>query len=164
MSRTKVNVKVLDLVKRGGESGKPSERSVDGVEERGLRTGVRESVGIGDGHGHKRSPRRRSGLADVGVVTLEAQPDEGDAFGPAVPLVAEWRELRAKGEATGSRVERARAAVRQWELEVTMLGEFHLTLPPEPEPLDDARRDDHLRWRRGALKEARRELTRAKRL
>ena len=58
-------------------------------------------------------------------------------------------------------MERAHAAVRRWELEVAMLGEFHLTLPPETEPLDDARREDHLRWRREALAEARRELNRA---
>ena len=153
-----------EMVEAQGDSVKPSERGVDGVKEREGRTEESEPVGTGDGQGHRRSPRRSSGLADVGVVTLEAQPDEEDAFGPAAPLVAEWRGLRAKGEATGSRVERARAAVRRWELEAAMLGDFRLTLPPETEPLDDARRDDHLRWRRDALMEARRELTRAKRM
>ena len=42
-----------------------------------------------------------------------------------------------------------------------MLRDFRLTLPPETEPLDDARRADHLRWREDALAEARRELARA---
>ena len=45
-----------------------------------------------------------------------------------------------------------------------MLRDFHLTLPPETEPLDASRREDHLRWREDALTEARRELARAKRM
>ena len=156
------NRRLREIVEEQGDSGKPSERGEDSVGERERRTGEGEPVGIGDGQEGRQSPRRRSGLADVVVVTLEAQPDEGDASGPATPLVVKWRELRAKGEATGNGVEHAQAAVRRWELEVAMIGEFHLTLPPETESLDDARRDDHLRWRRDALTEARRELTRAK--
>ena len=64
----------------------------------------------------------------------------------------------------GSRVDRARAAVRRWELEAVMLDEFHLTLPPETQPLDEARKAEHLRWRQDAVMEARRELGRAKRM
>ena len=112
-----------------------------------------------------RPPRRDHGLPDAGVVTLEEQPDEQYAFGPAAPLVAEWRELRARTRdgSEGSRVERARVAVRRWELEAEMLRDFQLTLPPETESLDDSRRKDHVRWRKEALEEARRELNRAKR-
>ena len=73
-------------------------------------------------------PMRAYGLPDSGVVTLEAQPDEKHAFGPAAELVAEWRLLRADA-ATGTKVERARAEERRWELEVAMIGEFGLTLP-----------------------------------
>ena len=63
----------------------------------------------------------------------------------------------------GSRVDRAVAAVRRWELESEMLRELYLTLPPETEALDDSRRRDHIRWREEALEEARWELSRAKR-
>ena len=111
-----------------------------------------------------RPPRRRHGLPDAGVVTLEEQPDETHAFGPAAPMVAEWRQLRTGGDATGSRVDRARAGVRRWELETELLQEFHLTLPPETEPLDEARRTDHLRWRQNALAEARVERAGARRV
>ena len=97
------------------------------------------------------------------MVTLEGQPDEEEVFGPAAVLVAEWRRLRTGAEASGSRIDRAGASVRRWELEVALLGDFSLTLPPETEPLDDARREDHLRWRREAMAEARRELSKAKR-
>ena len=111
-----------------------------------------------------RPPRRGHGLPDAGVVTLEEQPDEEDAFGPAAELVAEWRALRHGDETAGSRVDRARAGRCRWELETELLRDFHLTLPPETEPLDEARRADHLRWRQNALAEARMELARARRV
>ena len=153
-----------EMVEAQGNPSKPTERSGDSVEERERRTGECKSVGAGDDRGQRRPLRRRSGLADVGVVTLEAHPDEEDAFGPAAPLVAEWRELRTGSKASGGWVERAQVAVRRWELEVAMLRDFCLTLPPETEPLDASRREDHLRWRREDLAEARRELTMAKRM
>ena len=109
---------------------------------------------VGDGDGQRkewRPPRRDHGLPDAGVVTLEEQPDEGHAFGPAAQLVKEWRQLRTGGEASGGRVDRAKDVVRRWELEIAMLGEYGLTLPPETEPLDASRREDHLRWRKEAL-------------
>ena len=157
------NRRLKEMVEAQGNSMKVSERSGDSVEERERRLGECESSGVGDDQGQRQPPRRRSGLADVGVVTMEAQPDGEDAFGPATLLVAEWRELRTGSKASGGRVERAQAAVRRWELEIAMLRDFQLTLPPETEPLDDARRADHLRWRREALASARRELSKAKR-
>ena len=111
-----------------------------------------------------RPPRRRPGMPDRGVVTQAEQPDEARAFGPAAPLVAEWRQLRASGNPAASRVDRARTAVRRWELEAKMLGELHLTLPPQTYPLDEARRVDHVRWGQEALAEAKKELSRARRL
>ncbi|MDE2780754.1 MAG: hypothetical protein OXI91_13925 [Chloroflexota bacterium] len=109
-----------------------------------------------------RPPRRRPGMPDAGVVALEEQPDEEHAFGPAALLVPEWRRLRTDSRQGTSRVDRARAAVRRWELETEMLGEYRLTLPPDTYPLDDGRRADHVLWRRDALAEARLELRRAK--
>ena len=129
-------------------------------------------AGADDEHGHDladgvdqdwRPSRCRPGMPDAGVVTLEEQPDEEHAFGPAAPLVAEWRQLRTCGGQGASRVDRAQAAVRRWELEAEMLGAYRLTLPPDTYPLDDARRADHVRWRQDALAEAQRELRRARR-
>ena len=56
------------------------------------------------------------------------------------------------------------AAVRRWELEAELLRGYHLTLPPETEPLDEGRRADP-RSVEGeeALTEAHRELSWAKR-
>ena len=91
----------------------------------------------------------------AGVGTLEEQPDEEHAFGPAAPLVKEWRQLQVGGDQAAGRVDRARAAVRRWELEAEMLGEFHLTLPLETHPLDDREgrtisSGDRRPWRRHA--------------
>ena len=105
-------------------------------------------------------PKRAYGLPDAGVVTAEEQPDEEHAFGSAAELVAEWRELRTGGTGRGNRVVRARAEERRWELEVAMIGEFGLTLPPETEPLNESRRDDHLAWRRKTFRQARRKRLR----
>lgn len=118
----------------------------------------------GDGMGRDWRPlRHRPGMPDVGAVAQDEQPDEAFALGPAAPLVAEWRQLRTGGGQSVSRVDRAQAAVRRWELEAEMLGEYHLTLPPDTYPLDDERRREHVRWRQDALAEARRESRRARR-
>ena len=142
-------------------------RRVAELEEREKSPGGSDAVGGGEGQpGEWRPPRRGHGLPGAGVVTLEEQPDEEHAFGPAAPLVAEWRQVRAKmGDgAQNSRVDRAVAAVRRWELEAEMLRQFHLTLPPETGLLDWSRMQDHIRWREEALAEARREVGRARRV
>ena len=103
-------------------------------------------------------------MSDSRVVTLEQQPDEKHAFGPVAPLVAEWRKLQASEDQVISRVDRARARVRRWELEIELIRDFHLTPPPGAEPLDEAGREEHIRRRQETLAEARRELTRAERV
>ena len=153
-----------ELVEAQGNRMKELECRVAELEEGEQPRGDAERVG-GGAKQERRHPRQREpGTSDAGVVTLEEQPDEEHAFGQAAPSVAEWRDLRnpAGGNVAGNRVDRARAEARRWELETAMLRDFHLTLPPETEPLDKARREDHIRWRREALTEAKRELTRAK--
>ena len=140
------------------------ERRLAKLEEAGVEAGTTDST-VEDGDSSVWTPPKRAyGLPDPGVVTLEAQPDEAHAFGPAAEMVAEWRQLRTGGAGRRSRVERARAEERRWELEVAMIGEFGLTLPPETEPLSESRRDDHLGWRKEALRQARRERVRTERL
>ncbi len=117
---------------------------------------IKTQTGTGD-------PWRRPGMPGAGVVTLDEQPDEAHPLSPAAPLMAEWRRLRDGDNHLVSRVDRAQTRVRRWELEVEMLRDFQLTLPPETDPLDESRSKDHVRWRREALAEAQRELCRAKR-
>ena len=159
------NRELRETVEAQAEELEALRRRVAEQEERNQPQGGADAVDGGQGHpGDWRPPLRRPGMPDAGVVTLEEQPGEEHAFGPAAALVAEWRRVRSVGLVLGSRVDRAVARVRRWELEVEMLRDFQLTLPPETYPLDDARRADNVRWRREALAEARWELGRAKRL
>ena len=79
-------------------------------------------------------------------------------------LVAEWRRLRGGDARRGSAVDRARAEERRWGLEIELIGEHGLALPPETEPLHPSRRDDQLRWRRVTLRRVHGERVRAERL
>ncbi len=108
--------------------------------------------------GDHRTRRRR------GVVTLQPLDGEQGALGDAAALVDEWRYLRSEDAQRGSAVNRARAEERRWELELELIGKHGLALPPETEPLHPSRRDDHLRWRRAALRRARGQRVRAERL
>ena len=68
-----------------------------------------ETVDAGDDPGRNwRAPRRRPRMPNAGVVTVEEQPDEEHAFGPAAPLVAEWRKLRTGAVTSGRWVETGR--------------------------------------------------------
>ena len=154
------NQELRELVETQANQIEELERQVASLEERERQQEDAERVDGGGGRGHQREP----GPADAGVVSLEKRPGDDDALGPAAAPVNEWRELRNPAAPPGSRVKRAEAAIRRWELEVELLRDFHLTLPPETEPLDDSRRADHIRWRREALAEARRALARAKRI
>ena len=153
-----------EVIEAQAKQSEELERRVRALEEGERHQSEADEVGVDEGRRQEwRPPPREHGLPDAGVVTLEPQPDEKSAFGPAAELVAEWRAVRTRAEALGGRVDRAGASVRRWELEIAMLGDFHLTLPPETEPLDASRREDHLRWRREALASAQRELSTAQR-
>ena len=104
--------------------------------------------------GEWRPPERGQGLPDAGVVTVEPQPDEEHAFGPAAGLVAEWRNLRT--DLPNRRgVDRARAEERWWELGVLLMARYHLTLPPNTERLRGPEREDYLRRLRERLTQVR---------
>ena len=164
------NRELRELVEGQARQLEELTRRVADLEGAGERGGFVEAVDVADDRHIDpgkdwRPPQRGPGMPDAGVVTLDAHPDEEHAFGPAARLVAEWRRVEAgmREGSAGSRVDRALAAVRRWELEAEMLGEYHLTLPPETHPLDDAGRADHVRRLRRALAEARTELAMAER-
>lgn len=100
-------------------------------------------------------PERGQGLPPAGVVTVQPQPDEEHAFGPAAPLVAEWRKLyasrrRRAGDVTGRREEE-----RMWELCVLLMDGYELTLPPHSEPLRAPKREVYLQRMKKVLAGAR---------
>ena len=111
------------------------------------------------GSGNEGRGRHHRGDVRPGLVTGEPHPGEEDSYGAGMALVSEWRELRdRRGE--GTRLEQATRRERIMELEVTMLGEHDLTLPPETEPLHPSRRAVQLDWRMRELEDLRAERRR----
>ena len=96
------------------------------------------------------------------VVTLEPVQDEEFDYAEAMPLVTEWRYQRIAHLDEGTRrVEQARALIRMLELELVLIGDHDLALPPSTYPWDESRRRDELRRVKFALVSARRELAQA---
>ncbi|MDE0614552.1 MAG: hypothetical protein OXI32_09080 [bacterium] len=109
----------------------------------------------------QRARERRSGAVGNGavepvtgpgrsVVTAEPQPGEAESYGASMALVEEWRTLiRRRGE--GSKTEQAKDRERVMELEIVLIGEHGLALPPNTEPLHPSERERYLGWRRREL-------------
>ncbi|MCY3881482.1 MAG: hypothetical protein OXG61_05125 [Chloroflexi bacterium] len=96
------------------------------------------------------------------LVTLEAEEGEELVYGKAAPLIAEWRRVRAGHlDECRSRVEQATDWVRMCELELALISEHELTLPPDSYPWDRFQRRDELRRREQWLGYARAERRRA---
>ena len=104
-------------------------------------------VGSGRSAGASASARRRY----PDLVTRDAAEDDEEVFDDAWPLVDQWRTLRDGHPAVG----RGLAWVSRREvilaLEVAMLEDHGLTLPPETEPLRGLDRGAQLNWRKKAL-------------
>ena len=95
------------------------------------------------------------------LVTLEPEPGEEGVYGEATPLIVEWRRVRAEFLDAGDGLSRAIAKERMRELEIELIGERELTLPPRTYPWDGSDRRDEV-WRRTqALERARVERARA---
>ena len=85
------------------------------------------------------------------LVTSDPSDDDEEIFGDAWLLVQEWRELWDGHPAQGKGLEWVSTRHRILELEVALLEEHGLTLPPETEPLRGLDRGAQLNWRLKAL-------------
>ena len=112
-----------------------------------------------DGPKNQEPRPTRSHRLSPGVVTREPHPGEEDSYGGGMDRVTEWRELNRKRGA-GSKLEQVRVRQRIMELEIEMIGEHKLTLPPNTEPLHQSEREGYLGWRRRALLHMQRERLR----
>ena len=90
------------------------------------------------------------------LATLEPAADDEEVFGDAWPLVQEWRELRKTHPDRGKGLEWLRVEERLMSVELALLDDHGLTLPPQSYPLKGLHRGDQTRWRRTALEDARR--------
>ena len=99
---------------------------------------------------------------DPEIVTVEPADDDVEVYGAAWPLVEEWRSLRAGHPNQGSSLSWLTTRERLLVLELAMLEEHGLTLPPEKQPLRGFGRDGQTSWRRTALTDTRKALARRK--
>ena len=100
------------------------------------------------GLGTSRPARRR---VNPELVTREPAEDDPEAYGDAWPLVAQWRGLKARHPAQGWSLSWLTDYERLLVLELAMLEEHELTLPPQKQPVRGLERRDHTRWRWKAL-------------
>ena len=105
-------------------------------------------------------PRRRATLRREypDLVTLEPAEDDEDVFGEVWPLIVEWRELKVVHPDEGKSLSWLRTEERFLALELTLLEEHGLTLPPATFPLRGFDRNGQVNWRKTALSDTRRAL------
>ena len=101
---------------------------------------------------------------DPEIVTVEPADDDVEIYGAAWPLVKKWRKLRDGHPNQGKSLSWLATRERLLVLELAMLEEHGLTLPPEKQPLRGFGRSGQTSWRRTALADTRRSLARRKRL
>ena len=112
----------------------------------------------GRGSAGRASPRREY----PELVTLEPDEDDEDVFGGAWPLIQEWRELKETHPNQGKGLSWLRTEERFLAVELALLEEHGLTLPPARFPLRGFDRNGQTGWRRKALDDTRKALRRRK--
>ena len=95
---------------------------------------------------------------DPSVVTMEAQPDDEAVYGSSWPQVQEWRQLRLSQPFKGNGVPWLEEELRLRKLEIALIEEHGLTLPPDTFPWDGLGRKTQVRWRTQTLGRLRQEL------
>ena len=99
---------------------------------------------------------------DPEVVTVEPAADDAEVYGAAWPLVEEWRRLRDGHPYRGNTLSWLTTQERLLLLELAMLEEHGLTLPPETQALRGFGRRGQTSWRWKALDDTRAALRRRK--
>ena len=129
----------------GGDEAQSQERAAQGD------GAVLPAAEAGASGGHR---RRGRGFAlrrlDPEVVT-EVAADDPEVYGDAWPLVEEWRSLRSDHPHQGKSLSWLGAEERLIVLELAMLDDHGLTLPPETQALRGFGRKGQTSWRRKAL-------------
>ena len=80
-------------------------------------------------------------------MTVEPEDGEELIYGEAMPAITDWREARKTLEQAKRRLDKLDAHERVVEVEVRLVGDHELTLPPAVYPWDRADRRDEV-WRR----------------
>ncbi len=96
------------------------------------------------------------------IVTVEAANDDSYVYGKAWPLVREWRMLQRDHPLTGNTLSWMERQERLLVVEMALLDEHKLTLPPDTQPIDDFWRTHIMNWRRNDIEDIRRRICRRK--
>ena len=94
------------------------------------------------------------------LATLEPAADDAEVFGDAWPLIVQWRELKDAHPNEGKGLAWLKKEQRLLELELALLEEHGMTLPPEQRPLRGFARSGQISWRRTALDDTRKAISR----
>ena len=89
------------------------------------------------------------------LATLEPAEDDQEVFGDAWTQIQEWRELKETHPNRGRGLEWLLEKERLLEVELALLEEHGLTLPPETYPLRGLDRGAQVNWRHKALVDTR---------
>ena len=95
------------------------------------------------------------------LVTPEAEPDEDLVYGDATPVIVGWRRVRAEFLKTRTTLDRTEVQEPMLEMEIAIVGEHELTLPPASFPWEEFDRRDKVWERTQDLKRVRAERNRA---
>ena len=156
--------------------GKEVRRRLSGIEGAVAALGRDDPQGTGAGHAGAGPQPERSNAAEAGaaragrkppskpsmrreypdLATREPAPDDEEIFGEAWPLIVEWRGLKDGHPNEGRGLDWLTAQERVLELELALLEEHGMTLPPEKQPLRGLDRSGQTSWRRTALYDTRR--------
>ena len=90
------------------------------------------------------------------LVTREPAEGDEEVFGDAWPLIVEWRALKNAHPIRGKGFAWLTDRKRLLEMEMALLLEHGMTLPPEKQPLRGFDRNGQINWRRTALSGTRR--------
>ena len=124
------------------------------LEAGGITQDSGDEEGAGERTESKAKTRLRREFPDL--ATLEPADDDKEVFGDAWPLIVEWRELKGAHPNRGRGLDWLRMEERLLTVELALLEEHGMTLPPETYPLRDFARSGQVNWRRAALSDTRR--------
>ena len=137
------------VVEDGGDDQAGAE---DGEGDGAGRSETRAAPSMAGLRSKKRATLRR---LDPEVVTEEPADDDDEVYGDAWPLVEEWRRLRADHPHQGKSLSWLTTEERLLVLELAMLEEHGLTLPPETQVLRGFGRKGQINHRWKALADTR---------
>ena len=92
------------------------------------------------------------------LVTMEPAGDDGEVFRDAWPLIQEWRELKETHPDKGKGLTWLVTEERFLAVELALLEDHGMTLPPARFPLRGFDRNGQVTWRRTALADTRKAL------